>query len=192
MNANGLIVIGVPVFCCMWSDVHSSSQSVKTHREVSQRPLTSCQVVEQTALSLSALEVPCKTTDYIEWASIQARDGQIHVGGVVRHVGDWAKLVYVQGILDSLSNRDPGYIDAVIAGRVGGEKRRMQNCGGEESLTGFKLGEQLFHKVEHCMVWNSTGLWLKSFHPNSIQDPLPVWILNKKCKLTQTQCHFSG
>lgn len=110
------------------------SQRIKTHREVSRCLLTCCLVDVQTALSLSALEVPGETLDGVEWASVQARDGQIGAGGVVLQVGVWAELVYGQGVLDSLSNRGPGYSDAVIAGRGGGELRRRQNCGGEEGL----------------------------------------------------------
>lgn len=49
--------------------------------------LTCCLVDVQTALSLSALEVPGETLDSVEGASIEASDGQIGVGGVVLHAG---------------------------------------------------------------------------------------------------------
>lgn len=41
----------------------------------------------RTALSLPALGVPGKTLDDVKRASVQARDGQIDVGGVVLHAG---------------------------------------------------------------------------------------------------------
>lgn len=55
--------------------------------KMSERLLTCCLVDMQTALSLSALRVPGETPDDVERAGVQARDGQIGVGGVVLHVG---------------------------------------------------------------------------------------------------------
>jgi len=108
---------------------------------LSQCLLTCCLVGVQTALSLSALRVPSETLDDIDGSGLQARDGEIGVGCVVCNLIVEAKLVYGQGVLDSISNRYPGYNDAVVAGRGGGELRRRQDCAGKESFTRFNISE---------------------------------------------------
>lgn len=69
--------------------------------------LTCCLVDVQTVLSLSALEVPCMTSNGIKGARIQAGDGQVGAAGVVLHVGVGAKFVNGQRVFDSTGNGAP-------------------------------------------------------------------------------------
>lgn len=97
--------------------------------------LTCCLVDVQTVLSLSALYVPGKTLDDIEWAGIQARDSQVGVGGVLLDVRAWSQLVNGDGVLHSVCNGAPGQSDAVVAGGGGSQELKgRQNCGGKENF----------------------------------------------------------